>query len=60
MAGRSDPRLLQAANLIAVVGTIVFNGWVNVRPLNGVTTGEVSNAYPSLFTPPGWVFSIWG
>jgi hypothetical protein len=56
----SDPRLLQAANVVAVVATIGFNGWVNAMPLNGVTTGEVSNAYPSLFTPPGWVFAIWG
>jgi hypothetical protein len=56
----TDPRLLQAANVVAVVATVGFNGWVNAKPLNGVTTGEVSSAYPSLFTPPGWVFAIWG
>jgi hypothetical protein len=56
----NDPRLLQTANVAAVVATISFNGWVNAKPLNGVTTGEVSNAYPSLFTPAGWVFAIWG
>jgi hypothetical protein len=56
----SDPRTLQAANLAAALATIVFNGLVNALPLAGVTTGEVSAAYPSLFTPPGWVFSVWG
>jgi len=27
--------------------------------VNNITTGEVSDAFPSLFTPPGYVFSIW-
>lgn len=38
----------------------MFNALVNILPLNGVTTGEVSNAYPNLFTPANYVFSIWG
>ena len=56
----AHPRALQRANLVSVLGTLAFNTWVSVRPLNGVTTGEVSAAYPTLITPPGWVFSIWG
>jgi hypothetical protein len=56
----SDPRLLQVANVVAVLATIAFNGWSNAAPLNGVTMAEVSRSYPSLFTPAGWAFSIWG
>jgi hypothetical protein len=32
----------------------------NVLPLNGQNTGEISNRFPVLFTPAGYVFSIWG
>ncbi|MEM2941479.1 MAG: tryptophan-rich sensory protein [Thermoproteota archaeon] len=52
--------ILQVGNVFAVIATIVFNALVNILPLNGVNTGTVSDSYPSLFTPPGYVFSIWG
>lgn len=39
---------------------IVVNILANVIPFNGVTTGEVSDSYPNLFTPAGLTFSIWG
>jgi hypothetical protein len=55
-----SPRGLQALNLVAVVGTVAFNVWVSRRPLNGVTQGEISAAYPTLITPAGWAFAIWG
>ncbi len=29
-------------------------------PLNGVMTGEISDRFPILFVPAGYVFSIWG
>lgn len=37
-----------------------MNGLANGIPLGGQTTGEISDKYPSLFTPAGYVFSIWG
>lgn len=49
----------QVANLIAIILTIFMNALVNILPLNGVTTGVVSDSYPNLFTPPGYVFAIW-
>jgi benzodiazapine receptor len=55
-----NPIYLQIANVVAVVGSTMFNALVNIIPLNGITTGEVSNAYPNLFTPANYVFSIWG
>ena len=39
---------------------IVVNVLANALPINGVTTGEVSDAYPNLFTPAPITFSIWG
>jgi benzodiazapine receptor len=47
-------------NILAFVLVIVANGMANGVPLGGQTTGEISAKYPSLFTPAGYVFSIWG
>ena len=48
------------ANLVALCGVLVVNVLANAVPLGGQTTGAVSAKYPSLFTPAGYVFSIWG
>ena len=53
-------RLLQVLNLVAFVLVIVVNGLANRIPINGVTTGEVADMYPNLFTPAGFTFAIWG
>jgi hypothetical protein len=29
-------------------------------PINGIATGDISDQFPVLFTPAGYVFSIWG
>ncbi len=55
-----NSKLLQIVNVIAVIAAIVFNALVNIIPVNNITTGEVSDAFPNLFTPPGYVFAIWG
>ncbi len=47
-------------NLIAVLVTLLVNGLANALPLNGQTTGAISDRFPVLFTPAGYVFSIWG
>jgi benzodiazapine receptor len=47
-------------NIAALVIVIVVNGLANAIPLGGQNTGEVSARYPSLFTPAGYTFSIWG
>jgi hypothetical protein len=44
---------------IAFLAVIVVNALANTLPLNGQTTGEISNRLPVLFTPSGYVFSIW-
>ncbi|RDE10697.1 MAG: hypothetical protein C4K49_12720 [Candidatus Thorarchaeota archaeon] len=60
MASRTSPVVLQAANVLAIFATILVNLLANILPLNGVFTGKVSDSYPNLFTPSGYVFTIWG
>lgn len=46
--------------IAAFVLVLVVNGLANGLPLGGQTTGEVSAKYPTLFTPAGFTFGIWG
>jgi len=46
--------------LMAYLGMIVINMLANALPINNLSTGEVSELYPNLFTPVGLTFSIWG
>jgi translocator protein len=50
-------RILMVLSLVLV---LVVNFLANALPINGVTTGEVSDQFPILFVPAGYVFSIWG
>jgi translocator protein len=50
----------QGAVIAALAGTVAMNVLANALPLNGQTTGEISDRFPILITPPGYVFSIWG
>ncbi len=50
----------QVVNVLAVIGTVVVNGLANALPLNGLTTGEISDRFQVYFVPAGYVFSIWG
>jgi benzodiazapine receptor len=51
---------LQVGNLLAFVVTLIVNGLANTLILGGRTTGSVSDLYPTLITPAGYVFAIWG
>lgn len=44
---------------IAFLAVVTMNALANALPINGQTTGEISNRLPVLFTPAGYVFSIW-
>ena len=50
----------QIVNLLAVLATLIVNGLANTLPLNGLTTGEISDRFQVYFVPAGYVFSIWG
>jgi hypothetical protein len=52
--------MLKILNIIFFAGMVVMNYLANALPLNGKTTGELSDAFPNLFVPAGVTFSIWG
>jgi len=52
-------RLQAAINIAALLAAVALNALANILPLNGRTTGEISDSLPSLFVPAGYVFSIW-
>ena len=53
-------KVLAILNAIAFVAVVALNYLSNVRPLNGLTIGEISDRYDTLFTPAGFTFAIWG
>lgn len=57
---RVGRRTVQILVTLTYLGMVAVNYLANALPLNGRRTGDVSNAYPSLFTPAGVTFSIWG
>jgi hypothetical protein len=56
VTGRGPVKVLVVVTYLAM---ITMNVLANALPLNGRNTGDVSDAYPSLFTPAGITFSIW-
>lgn len=53
------PMIRQALNVVAVAVTLIVNTLATTLPLNGQTTGSISDRFPVLFTPAGYVFAIW-
>jgi translocator protein len=51
--------MLRILATVAFTGTLAVNALANILPINGLNTGQVSDLYPSLFTPAGLTFSIW-
>lgn len=52
---------MQGLNAVAFVATVAVNSLAgSTKLLNGLTSGEVSDLYPTLVTPAGYTFSIWG
>lgn len=50
----------QILNWVGLVVVLVMNGLATALPIGGRTTEEISDSIPTLFTPAGYVFSIWG
>lgn len=51
---------LKWINLFGFVLVLALNYAANALPLNGMTTGELSEFYPNRFVPAGFTFAIWG
>lgn len=45
---------------VTTAGAIGVNALANALPIAGRTTGAISDAFPVLVTPAGYVFAIWG
>jgi hypothetical protein len=45
---------------VTFVAMVTVNALANILPINGINTGQVSDAYPNLFAPAGLTFAIWG
>jgi benzodiazapine receptor len=57
----ANSALLKWSNIVAFAATVIVNGLAgSTTILGGVNTAEISNANPTLITPAGYVFSIWG
>ena len=59
MLKSSKRKILQLSNIVALIITLVINGLSGIGFFNGKSVGEISDAYPNLFTPAGLTFSIW-
>lgn len=60
MKKESGWTVLKVVNTISFMLMIVVNALANILPINGLRTGDVSDAYPNLFAPAGLTFAIWG
>jgi benzodiazapine receptor len=57
----NNSSLLRWANIIAFVLTVIINGLAGSTTLiGGVNTAFISDSNPTLITPAGFTFAIWG
>jgi hypothetical protein len=57
----NKPVFFQAMNVVAFLVTVAVNGLAgSTTVLNGVSSADVSDMYPTLVTPAGFTFAIWG
>jgi hypothetical protein len=60
MAENKKINLTQIVVLFSYLVMVIVNALANALPINGITTGAVSDSFPNLFAPTGLTFSIWG
>jgi len=62
MSDRQTPGDLPRAILVlfATIATISYNALAALGLINGVTPATISERLPSIITPAGYAFSIWG
>jgi len=57
----TNSALLKSLNIAAFLFTVLVNGLAgSTTILGGKNTAQISDANPTLITPAGYVFSIWG
>lgn len=60
MKKRTNKNIIAIFVLLTYLLMIGINGLGNSLPINGKSTGDVSDAYTNIFAPAGITFSIWG
>jgi len=61
VASTTNSSALRYANIVFFVLTVIMNSLAgSTKLIGGRNTADVSNAYSTLITPAGYVFSIWG
>jgi hypothetical protein len=60
MSTSNKKPLLSVLNLLLFAAVVYVNMLAVTLPINGKSTGELSDQYPNLFVPAGFTFSIWG
>jgi uncharacterized MnhB-related membrane protein len=56
------PQKARIMNLVAATTfflALILNSLANILPINGLSTGEISDTYENYFAPAGFTFSIW-
>jgi hypothetical protein len=57
---QKSSKVIKVVVLVTFLAMVVVNALANALPINGITTGDVSDSFPNLFAPTGLTFSIWG
>ncbi len=61
MENRNQSYYRRFANIAAFIAVLIVNGLAGATSfIGGRNTAQVSNSFPTLITPAGYVFSIWG
>ena len=48
----------QILTLVAIAATIAYNGLSQALPIGGQTSADVSNRFPTFFTPANYAFAM--
>lgn len=56
----STERIKQILVIIATIGVITINYLAGTGHVNNISPAEIAAKYPTLITPAGYAFSIWG
>ena len=51
---------IKILTLLGFAQMVTINSLANILPINGMTTGDLSDQLKNLFTPQGATFAIWG
>ncbi len=55
---KNNSDVLRWLALFSLIINIFFNYYLNANPVKGQTVGDISDKYPTLFTPAGCFFNM--